>query len=290
MSEKIGIVTDSACCIQEYSDVMQYTEAHLVPVFVMIDKETISFKDITLSDYYSKIQADTKIVPKTSAATSQELLRVYEKMKESGYTHILSIHAGSGLSGTTNSANVASGMIDDIEIAIIDTGGVATSELAVNIKAKELIDKGIAFIEIVAELEEFSNDVKMYGVVETLDWIRRIGRLSAVKYRLGKLMRVKPVTLTANGKVTAFDKARKLDDARDKMYNYISEGFTKDEELKYVIGYSRSFDHSNMPEIAKKFEKRIKDQFPKARGYIGEFGILMVTATGPGALGVTTYR
>ncbi|MHA2252417.1 MAG: DegV family protein [Candidatus Kariarchaeaceae archaeon] len=286
MEEKIAILTDSASDLQEFAEIQKLTNAENVHVFVHFKTESFSTAEISMEDYHQRLQNISKKSewPQTAAPAPGDVHEGYEKLKKEGYKKIISIHVAEKLSGTVNAANMAKDNIDDVEIEIIDSQSASVGELATLLKAHQLIKENLPFDEVVTKLNEFSDNSEIYVTLDTLDYLRMGGRISHVKYRLGKFLRMKPILIVKNGVIDTFDKTRDIQKSRDKVYHYVTDKFDKQDTFTYVIGHTRSLD------VAKGIEDRIKENFPNAHGYIGEIGTAICTQVGPGAIGIITFE
>ena len=115
MSKSIAIVTDTSSDITQ--ELIDKYNIFVVDAYVHFGTDTYRNRDMTLKEFYDRLDLATDDnYPKTSQASSHDFLTIYEKLKNEEYKHILSIHVSNRLSGTINSANVAAGMTEGIEI------------------------------------------------------------------------------------------------------------------------------------------------------------------------------
>lgn len=280
---KIALVSDSTADMP--SELANSNDINFVEAYVHFGTETFVASDMTMEEFHNRAENASKAdFPKTSQPKAHDLLEVYEKLKESGFECIFSIHVASELSGTINSANVARGMIDGVDIRIIDCRGTTANLMATLLEAREFVNAGQSPDEIESKLEEFCTSLYSYISLRTLDNLVRGGRISKVRYRLGGLLNIKPVLRLGGGAISAFDKARGVEKAREKAYALATERFEQDHPFKYVISHTRE------EELAKKFEQRLLSEFPNASGHCVEIGLAISVHAGRGAILVLTYE
>ncbi len=284
MEDRIAIVTDGGSDLQEFPEIQKLTEATNVPVYTIFGDVSYSTNDMTMNEYHAKLNdVSKKEWPTTSAPSPQDFIDAYEKLKSEGYTKILSLHLAQKLSGTLNSANSAKNSIEGVEIELVDSLSASIGELAAVIKAYELISSEMGFQEVVSSLREFCNKSVIYVTLDTLDYLAKGGRISNVKYRLGKLLRMKPIITVSDGVINTYDKTRNITKSREKVYGYISNKYSTDDKFTYIIG------HTLVPDIANEFDKKIKQEYPNSKGFVGEIGVAIATHVGPGAIGIITF-
>ncbi|MHA2503951.1 MAG: DegV family protein [Candidatus Kariarchaeaceae archaeon] len=279
---KIAIVSDTAADMS--AEFLKKYDIHMVNAFVTIGTDVYVLGDLEIDEFYTMMEHATAATwPKTSQPRAHDLLEVYEQLKSQGYTHILSIHVASTLSGTINSANVAKGMIDEIDIRIIDSRGVSANLTAVLIKARELIDSKKDIDTIITELDEFSNGLTSYLTLATLENLVKGGRISKINFFLGSLLKIKPILRLHQSELAAFSKARGFDKAVSKVYEIATKGREPSDSFNYIIAHTRVGDQ------AKTMEAKLLAEFPKAKGFIMEIGIVVAVHAGPGGLLLMVY-
>ena len=140
-------------------------------------------------------------LPKTSQPSPQDFLDVFEKAKEND-DELICILLSSKLSGTLQSATLAKSMACYDKIHIIDSLSATYVIKMMTEYGIQLRDSGKNALEIVDELEKIKSKIKLYAVLDTLENLKKGGRLSAVEAGIGTLAKIKPlVTLTEDGKV-----------------------------------------------------------------------------------------
>lgn len=283
MNSEIAIVTSTGSDLPP--KMAKELGVSLVDTYVNFGTDIYRDRDMKIEDFHERVKkTDKHSFPTTSQPSAQDFTEVYEKLKNDGYKTILSIHLSVKLSGTINSANVAAGMLEGIDIRIIDTQGASFTITACVLRAVELVKKGKSADQIVKEITKMGENIEGFFTLKTLDNLVRGGRMGKIRYRLGKWLNIKPVLRVGNDEIAAHDKARGVEASREKMYQYATAGLTKGQKFNYIVAHSRLLSE------AKNLEKRVKKDFPKSSGFIGEIGISIGTHTGEGALFLTCYK
>ena len=153
---------------------------NVVPLTVRFDtEEFIDGVTIDHKTFYEKL-IETDIVPTTSQATPDAFMKEFEKAKEAGESAVV-ITVSSKFSGTYQSATIAA---EDYEnIYIVDSGSVAIGSSILVELAVKLLDEGLEAKEIVEKLEEVKNKIVIVALVDTLEYLKKGGRVSKTVYR-----------------------------------------------------------------------------------------------------------
>ncbi|OLS27163.1 MAG: DegV domain-containing protein [Candidatus Heimdallarchaeota archaeon LC_2] len=283
MKSEIAIVTSTASDFPP--EMAKKLGINLVDTYVHFGTETYCNADMTMDEFHAKVENSTKhTFPKTSQPSPQNFTETYEALKNQGFKTIISIHLSGKLSGTLNSANVAAGMLDGIDIRIIETHGASFTVTACVLKAVEMLEKNEPVDKIVKKIEKIGSEMTGFFTLKTLDNLVKGGRMGRVRYRFGKLLNIKPVLRVGYNEIKAVDKTRGRDASVDRMYELATDKFTKGMKFNYIIA------HGMIPEQAQELEKRLKKDFPKSTGFIGEIGMAISVHTGKGALFVLAYK
>lgn len=283
MNSEIAIVTSTASDFPP--DMAKKLGVHVVHTYVHFGTETYRNTDMTMEEFHSKVEQSTKhTFPKTSQPSPQNFTETYEALKNEGKKFIISIHLSGKLSGTLNSANIAAGMLDGIDIRVVDTHGASFTVTACVLRAVELLKAGKSADDIVKAISKLGEKIEGFFTLETLDNLVRGGRMGRVRYRLGKLLNIKPVLRVGDDAISAHDKARGVEASREKMYQYATNGFTKGQKFNYIIA------HSELKDEAEALQKRVKKEFPKSTGFIGDIGMAISVHTGRGTLFLSCYK
>ena len=238
---KIGLVTDSSADIP--AKLLEEHKIEVVPAILVIDgKSYIDGVDISREEFYTRLPAFKK--PATTAAPSAgEFMERYEKLLNAGAEKIFSIHAASQLSGIFNAARLAAESFGE-RVQLIDSGQLSLGIGFQVLEAAEAIAKGNVFEEINQLLQNIQKRIRLSAALDTLEYLRRSGRVSWAKARMAALFSIKPLIGLAYGKVENFGAVRTTRMANLRLM-----------ELLHEAGNIRKLAilHTNAEERARQF-------------------------------------
>ena len=276
---KIAIVCDSTSDIT--SEIAKELDLRVVETPILIDGQAIFLGDMNHTKFHELVDS-AKEFPTTSQPSALQFQEVYQELLDEGYDSILSIHVSHKLSGTLNSAKMAKEVVD-IEVNLVDTLTISAPYLTCLMYTRKLVDAGIDIPEIIERVQSYGVKTKPYFSVATLENLVRGGRLTRPRYFLGKLLNFKPILMVNEGAIESYGKTRDLTKTRDKAYEVALMDFQTDDTFSYI------FAHSEVYELAKSYENRIKTEYPNASGIILNLGSISIH-TGRGCLLVYPYK
>jgi DegV family protein with EDD domain len=216
----VAIVTDSA------SDMDPARAAErgitIVPLEVTFGSE--SFKagvDLSTDAFWQRMTAPDAPFPKTAASSPGDFKAVYDAAFAAGADAIVSIHVAGTLSGTIKSAEVAKSMLPEREIHIVDSTGVSMCEGLLAELAVGMAALGVGAAEIARVCEERGRDIATFVALDTLEYLKRGGRISGAKAAIGTLLSVKPIIEVKDGKVEQAAQVRTRGKARETVIDMI---------------------------------------------------------------------
>ncbi|HHV39357.1 MAG TPA: DegV family protein [Tepidimicrobium sp.] len=273
---KIKIVTDSTSYMKkEFAKIEDISVVEL----------NYSFSDETskegfpgeFEDFFNRL-SNSKLFPTTSQPSSGEFLSEFEKAFNKGYDHIIAILLSSKLSGTYNSALLAKDMLGDDRITVIDSMQAASNLRFLAIDALEMAKSNRPVDEIVSYIENKKHNMWIYVTVETLEYLRRGGRLTGIQSAIGEVLNIKPIIQLKGGKLELLEKVR----GKNKAIRNIAEKVSEDVER---ISICHIFNEKESIRLKEDLESR----FPKAEITIDELGPVIGCHLGPKAIGICFY-
>jgi len=217
---RVAFVTDSA------SDLDPARAAadgiRIVPLSVTFGDE--SFRagvDLTTEQFWARMTAPDAPFPKTAAASPGEFKAIYDEAFADGADAIVSIHVAGKLSGAIKSAEVARGLLPDREIHIVDSNGASMAEGILAYMGREMAAMGVSAAEIARVLSDRASDLRMYVSLETLEYLRKGGRISGAQAAIGTFLSVKPIIAVEDGKVETADRPRTRSKSRERCIELI---------------------------------------------------------------------
>lgn len=276
----IKIITDSA------SDIVDNTRADLeiLPMTISFGEE--EFQDgvnLTHRMFYEKL-IESDVLPVTSQITPYAFEEVYRVAKEQG-DKVIVITLSSKLSGTWQSANVAATGYEDM-VRVVDSANAAIGERTLVEYALRLKDAGLDYEEIVAKLERDKSRIRLIALLDTLEYLKKGGRISATVAFAGGLLSIKPVIAIQDGEVVMLGKARGSKQGNNLLMEQIKAAGGIDFEKPYVLGFTGLSDDMLQKYIAdhEAVWKDNVDSLPT-----GSVGGTIGTHVGPGAIGVAFF-
>jgi DegV family protein with EDD domain len=219
---RVAIFTDSASDLDPAEAAAE--GVHVVPLLVNFGSE--SFKagvDLSGPAFWERMVAPDAPFPTTAASSPGDFKEAYEAAFAAGAEAIVSIHVASALSGTMKSAQIARDMLPDREIHIVDSLGASMAEGILARMGVEMAQADRPASEIAETLESRAPDMLMYVALETLEYLKKGGRISGAQAAIGTLLSVKPIIKVKHGVVSTADRVRTRSKARERLIELITE-------------------------------------------------------------------
>jgi DegV family protein with EDD domain len=272
----IRIVTDSTC------DIPESTAAEhgivVVPAYInMGDRSYLDGPELTRRDFYQQLPALSQ-PPTTAAPSSGAFTQSYELLAGEGASAIVSIHVASKLSGVLNAARLGAEQAPSIKVELFDSEQVTMGLGLLAIVAAEMARAGCTLVEILAGLRDRVRRTHVFAVLDTLEYLRRSGRVSWAQFGVGTLLKIKPLVHVHAGEVEMLEKIRTHKRAIERLLELVAERAPL-ERLSLL--------HINAPDGAEILREQARHLFPPA----GEPLAVEVTPAigahvGPGGLGI----
>ncbi|HSK86862.1 MAG TPA: DegV family protein, partial [Anaerolineales bacterium] len=194
---KLGIVTDSTCDIPQF--LIEQHELEVVPCILVIDgKEYVDDgKGITREDFYKRLPA-LRTQPTTAAPSIGDFSARYESLLMGGCEHVLSIHAAGSLTSILNVARRAAGDFPE-RLTCVDSASLSLGLGFQVLAAAEAAELGLQ--AALAAVESARRNLRVFAALDTLEYLKRSGRVPATVAMLGGILRIKPLIELANGEV-----------------------------------------------------------------------------------------
>ena len=235
-------------------------------------------KDLTSEEFFQKI-ADTGIIPKTSQVTRKQFEDAIAEMLVEPEDHVLVLPLSSTLSGTYNEAVQAQETFGKDRVTVIDTKVVTVMITGLAIMAGEMIQAGKSLEEIVAAIEAEKGKREAIFVLDTLEFLRKGGRISFAQSVVGGLLNIKVVLRYADGKIMPHDKAKGKKQAFRIMVEYVKENHQPDRRILMV--------HAVNEAGARELAAMIKEETGRDVDVIAEMGAVIGTHVGPGTIALS---
>lgn len=275
---KIKVFTDSTHDLSK--ELIEKNNISVVPLYVNFNDEV--YKDGENIDYkllYKKVK-ELGVLPKTSAPSPSDFYNAFKPFIDEGYD-IVYVGLSSMISTTVQSAKIASEDFSD-NIKIIDSLNLATGVGILALTICDLIEDGLSIEEIEKEIiENYRDKVRTSFVIDTMEYLHKGGRCSALTSLLGTALRIKPIIAVNDGKL---DVAKKARGKRDKIANIMKEELINNKDS---IDTKRFFvTHSECDEVAKQIKNDLLKNTDIEEVYITNTGSIISSHCGPGTLGL----
>ena len=219
---RIVFVTDSASDLDPL--VARSAGIHVVPLVVSFGDETYrAGVDMSNEEFWQRMTAPDAPFPKTAASSPGDVKAIYDGIFAEGADAIVSVHVAGSLSGAIKSAAIARSMLPDREIHVIDSQGASMAESILCFLGQELAAGGSSAAEIADTLTERARDLRMVVSLETLEYLKRGGRISGARAAIGTILSVKPIILVEHGDVDTADRPRTRSKSRERCIELITE-------------------------------------------------------------------
>ena len=276
---KTRIIVDST------SDLMPDARARVtvVPLTVHFgDEEFIDGVTIDHKTFYEKL-VETDVHPTTSQATPAGFMAEYEKAKQAGESAVV-ITLSSKLSGTYQSAVIAAG--DYENIYVVDSGSVAIGGGILVELALRLLDQGLEAPEIAAQLEAEKEKVRIVALLDTLEYLKKGGRISKTVAFAGAVLNIKPVVSVTDGEIQMLGKARGSRMGNNLLVQEIEKAGGVDFSKPVLLGYTGLSDALLLKYIedSRQLWEAGLDQVRYT-----SIGSVIGTHAGPGAIAVAFF-
>lgn len=201
----IAIVTDSTADIPQ--ELAEKHKIHVVPAILIIDGQSIEDgKGLTRREFYERMPT-MQTTPTTSTPSAGKFHDVYQKLFQQGYQEIISIHVSSLLSGIYNTATSAAQAFSN-KVKVIDSGQLSLGLGFQVLAAAKGAARGLSLDKVVQQVENIRQRVRIFAMLDTLEYVRRSGRVSWARARIGAILQIKPFLEIKNGKVLSLGQVR----------------------------------------------------------------------------------
>lgn len=229
----------------------------------------------TSEDFY-RTQQQKGVTLTTSQVSPAVYMDIFEDLLKNPEDEVIVISLASGLSGSYNSARLAKTSVDEKRIHLIDSQTISFPMVLLVQEALNLRNQGKSAQEIVDILEEDKKKVRLLGLVPTLEYLKRGGRISAATAAIGKLAGIKPILTLEEGKIAVPLKVRGMKKAYNSMARLAKE-WNIDLDRPVVFGYT-GLDSQPAQTLKEAFENQLETTF--ATDYM-EGCYILATHTGP---------
>lgn len=273
---KIAIVTDSTSDLDPV--MLKEFGIEILPLHVVYkDREYLDGVNISPNEVYDSMDIE---VPTTSLPSPAEISNLFNKLRDEHYTHILSIHISSGLSGTYETVCQVAQEYKEMVIEVLDSRALSMGLGFPVLEAARELRRSTDFHGVINAAKNVSKQIKLYFVLSTLEYLKRGGRIGYVSGTIGELLNIKPIiTVNSEGKYTTYAKIRGREQSLKKLFDILTENT---QEARYNV----AIVHGGAEQEARKLWQKAHQLSNIEELFFNQISPVMGVHTGPGLVGI----
>ena len=255
----------------------------MVPLTVNIGNETFYENELSNVVYFEKLSHISGLST-TSQPSIGAFLETYEAMFSEGIEDIVSIHISSAISGAYHSAQMAKDLASSPNIHVFDSSSSALGLGVLAWAAAEWANEGLSALRIMAQLQDLKQQTELYFIVNTLENLRKGGRIGGAAALVGTLLQIKPILyFNQKAQIDVFDKVRSRSRAWQRVLEELNRALATGKRYRICVM------HVNIPEEGALLLNELKARYPEHEVRLFEAGAVFATHVGPGAFGLTFH-
>jgi DegV family protein with EDD domain len=272
----VRIVTDSSCDLTDEEVAAHGIE--VVPLTIRFGSDEYEDRsELSAEAFYEKLAASSDL-PETAAPAPGKFEAAFRRQQAAGADAIVCINLSSDLSATMQSAqNAAKAVADGLDVRVIDSRSITSGLGTQVLLAAELAESGASADQVVALVEDLARRTHVFGALDTLDNLKKGGRIGNAQALLGSLLSIKPILDISTGKVEEAGKARTRKKALEVLRDKVADAGAI-EHLCVTHGFAPD---------AEDMLALLAPLFPHGDIRVGHIGPVIGTHGGPRVLGVT---
>ena len=282
---KIGIVTDSTSDLPQY--LVDQHGIHVVPAVLILEgREYVDGVDITREEFYNRLPA-LQSAPTTAAPSLGDFTIPYEKLLANGCDHIISIHMSSKLTAILNVARKAAEEFPG-KVTCVDSEsmslGLGFQVLAAVEEADNASEGELGLQSVLEAIELTRKKLKVYAALDTMEYVKRSGRVPGMVATLGGILSIRPVIEVVNGEVKPIGAVRTTKQADEKILSLLME---KGELSRLAILHTNA--EARAKNLLNELMNRARKSVPRDILFVNVTSVIG-THVGPNGLGFAAVR
>jgi len=281
LTDKIALIADSACDLPQ--KLVDEFEIRILPLKIIYPNAQYSDRvDIQPMAVYNRMPAE---IPSTSQPNIQEIKAAIESVRQEGFTHLFALALSSGLSGTYQAMKLAAKDFDDIVIKVFDTKTLSMATGWMVLDTARNILSGLSYEKVLEKLTALQPKVRAYYVIETLEYLRKGGRIGLVAGMLGEFLNLKPIIgVNTDGIYYTHAKVRGRNKSIEKLIDIVTQS-VGDRPFNLAVM------HGGAQEAGENMLANLKSRLPNIKELIfSDISPALGVHTGPGLLAVCFYE
>jgi DegV family protein with EDD domain len=269
----IRIVTDSSCDLPQ--EIIQEHRIIVIPLFINVgDISYLDGVDLSHQEFYERLPG-FRPAPKTAAPGPDVFRKTFEQLASEGATEILSIHVSTKLSAIVDIARTAAKETTRLPVTVFDSRQLSLGTGFQVLAAARAAAKGRSLSEILSMLEEQIRRTHVFAALDTLEYLKRSGRMNFVISALGTLLQIKPFMKMYNGEPTA-ERVRTRKGAMKRLVELLEE-YGPYEKVALL--------HSHALQRAQELLQEVRSLLPTGDIWVEEITPVLGAHIGPGVIG-----
>ena len=272
----VRVVTDSACDLPP--EMAAEHRIEIVPLTIRFgDEELVDRRDLTPSQFWARV-ADSPVLPETAAPSPGAFEEAYRRVADEGADGVVCVTLSAALSATYEAASLAARTVEaTIPVRVVDSRAVTLAQGLMAVAAARAASEGKGVEEVAAAVADLVPRCRTFAALDTLENLKKGGRIGAAQAFLGSMLSIKPVIEVADGKVEPESRQR-----------------TRARSLRYLADKVRQFDrveslavlHGDAPDVDGLLDM-LAGVYPRDQIVVGDVGAVIGTHAGPRVVGVT---
>lgn len=274
----VRIVTDSSCDLSD--EEVRAFGIEIVPLSIRFgDEEFVDRFELSVEDFYRKMAA-TDVLPETAAPSPGAFEECFRKLGAEGADAVVCINISRDLSATMEAAQQAARTIgDEIDVRVLDSKSITSGLGAIVLRAARAAQDGAGADEIEALVAELVPRTRVFAALDTLDNLKKGGRIGGAQAFLGSMLSIKPIIDISSGHVEEAGKQR----TRKKSLQWLKDRLRAAGAVEDLACL-----HANASDI-DDFVAELRREFPDLELRVGLIGPVVGTHGGPGTMGLTWF-
>jgi DegV family protein with EDD domain len=274
----VRIVTDSACDLSDADAAGLGIE--IVPLSIRFGPlEFTDRTELSTSAFYERL-ATSDDLPETAAPSPGAFAAAFHKLRDEGASQIVCVNLSSQLSATMQSAQTAAASVSDaVEVHVVDSRSITAGLGTIALRAAQAAREGAEVAEVLALIEDLSSRQRIYGTLDTLENLKKGGRIGGAQALLGSMLSIKPLLDLSTGAVQEAGKTR----TRKKAFAWL-----RDKVREQLPVENLSIVHGQAPDI-DEFLTLIGDDVDLSTVRVGHIGAVIGAHGGPRVVGVAFH-
>lgn len=270
----IRVVTDSGSDLPEALAVAHGIE--IVPLKIRFgDEEFVDREELSTEEFWDRLERSS-VLPQTAAPSAGAFEAAFRRLEGEGATGIICVNLAANFSATMQAAQVAATSFGGCEVAVVDSQTVSMGQGNLALSAARLAATGAGLADVVADTEDRRDRTRLYGTIDTLEHVRKSGRIGNARAILGSMLSIKPLLEIRGGEVEEAGRVR----TRSKSLQALADKAKAGPVENIAVLHGRAPDIDQLLHLLEPVAKREDIT-------TGLVGAVLGTHAGPGVIGLS---